>query len=131
MSSKPIHTPCDELLRDVHRYARLRGDPRGGRTDEFRSGERLRGDRGGGPSADGLPSVPHAPRDGSTPDGDRETDAHAQREDLVTGAEYDIEAAILEVEVRFDEPALEALESIAELWAEAVREAESRPRRRT
>ena len=33
--------------------------PQAGRTDEFRGGERWRGDNGGGPREDGIPDVPH------------------------------------------------------------------------
>lgn len=49
-----------EPLDDEPGFARVRGAPHGGRTDELRYGERLRGDNGGGPRADGTPDVPHS-----------------------------------------------------------------------
>lgn len=48
-----------ERLDDTPGYARLRGNPHGGRSDELRYAERLRGDTGGGPREDGMPDVPH------------------------------------------------------------------------
>ena len=48
-----------ERLEDKPGYARVRGTPHGGRTDELRYAERLRGDMGGGPLEDGTPDVPH------------------------------------------------------------------------
>jgi hypothetical protein len=48
-----------EQLIDKPGFARVRGNPHGGRTDELRYAERLRGDTGGGPREDGTPDVPH------------------------------------------------------------------------
>lgn len=107
-------TSASATLPNVPGFARLRRDPRGGRSDEFRLAERLRGDHGGGPNEDGIPSVPNGRTALETEQ--EQPPAASTVGDLTT------EHAIIEVEARFDEPALEGLDPPTSLWSEALEE---------
>lgn len=58
---KPDESTEDATLKlpDRPGFARALGERLGGRTREFREGERARGDTGGGEREDGMPDVPH------------------------------------------------------------------------